>query len=116
MILMAKTLFKRIIDGEIPARIAYDDEHCLAFHDVSPQAPTHVLVIPKQEIPSVDAICAENAAVVAHLWTVIPKIAQQLGLQDGYRVVVNCGPAAGQTVDHLHFHMLGGRQMNWPPG
>src|SRR5689334_2183659 len=101
---MAKTIFKRIIDHEIPARIVYEDELCLAFHDVSPQAPTHVLVIPKQEIPSIDAINLENAAIVAHLWTVIPQLAKQLGLTDGYRVVSNCGPAAGQTVDHLHFH------------
>ncbi len=113
---MSKTIFKRIIDREIPARIVYEDELCLAFHDVSPQAPTHVLVIPKREIPSIDAINRENAAIVAHLWTVIPQLAKQLGLADGYRVVSNCGPAAGQTVDHLHFHLLGGRALTWPPG
>jgi len=113
---MSKTIFKKIIDREIPARIAYEDELCLAFHDITPQAPTHVLVIPKQEIPSTNAITLENAAVIAHLWTVIPQLARQLGLSDGYRVVVNCGPAAGQTVDHIHFHLLGGRQLSWPPG
>lgn len=113
---MSKTIFKKIIDREIPARIAYEDELCLAFHDITPQAPTHVLVIPKHEIPSTNAITLENAAVIAHLWTVIPQLARQLGLSDGYRVVVNCGPAAGQTVDHIHFHLLGGRQLSWPPG
>jgi histidine triad (HIT) family protein len=111
-----KTIFKRIIDGEIPARIVYDDELCLAFHDVSPQAPTHVLVIPKKEIASLNALTVEDGALLAHLWLVIPRIAEQLGLVEGYRVVVNCGAHAGQSVDHLHFHLLGGRPLSWPPG
>ena len=113
---MAKTIFKRIIDKEIPAKIAYEDEQCLAFHDVSPQAPTHVLVIPKREIASLEQLTDADAALVGHLWQVIPRLARELGLADGYRVVVNCGPHGGQSVDHLHFHILGGRQMGWPPG
>ncbi len=111
-----KTIFKRIIDGEIPANVEHDDEHCLAFHDVSPQAPTHVLVIPKKEIASVDAISQADAALLGHMWVVIGKIASELRLGDGYRVVVNCGKDGGQTVDHLHFHILGGRSLSWPPG
>jgi len=112
----AKTIFKRIIDGEIPAKIVHDDEQCLAFHDVTPQAPTHVLVIPKKEIPSLAALTDEDGPLLAHIWLLIPRLAKQLGLGGGYRVVVNCGPLAGQSVDHLHFHILGGRQMIWPPG
>ena len=111
-----KTIFKRIIDGEIPAKVVHDDELCLAFHDVSPQAPTHVLVIPKKEIASVDAISDGDAALLGHMWVVIGKLAGELGLGDGYRVVVNCGKDGGQTVDHLHFHLLGGRSLSWPPG
>lgn len=110
------TIFKKIIDGEIPAEIVYDDDHCLAFRDIHPAAPTHVLLIPKQEIPALSALTDDDAQIMAHLWTVIPQLARQLDLEDGYRVVVNCGPQGGQTVDHLHFHLLGGRQMEWPPG
>jgi histidine triad (HIT) family protein len=113
---MAKTIFKRIIDGEIPAKIIYQDDQCLAFHDVTPQAPTHVLVIPKKEIASLAELTDADAALLGHIWTVIPKLARQLNLVDGYRVVVNCGPHGGQSVDHLHFHILGGRAMTWPPG
>lgn len=113
---MPKTIFKRIIDGEISAKLVHEDELCLAFHDVSPQAPTHILVIPKQEITGVDKLNADTAKLMGHLWTVIPKIAEQAGLRDGYRVVVNNGPDGGQSVNHLHFHILGGRPMNWPPG
>ena len=113
---MSKTIFKRIIDGEIPAKLVHDDELCLAFHDVSPQAPTHILVIPKQEITGVDQLNADTAELMGHLWTVIPQIAKQAGLSNGYRVVVNNGADGGQSVNHLHFHILGGRQMSWPPG
>ena len=113
----AKTIFKRIIDGELPAKIIYNDEQCLAFHDVTPQAPTHVLVmIPKRKSRRSAALTDEDAALLAHIWLVIPRLAKQLGLDQGYRVVVNCGPLAGQSVDHLHFHLLSGRQMTWPPG
>ena len=112
----AKTIFKRIIDGEIPARIVYQDDLCLAFHDIAPQAPTHVIVIPKKEIPSLDAVADEDAALMGHLVLVVRKLARQLQLDEGYRVIVNNGPHAGQSVDHLHFHLLGGRAMSWPPG
>jgi len=111
-----KTIFKRIIDGEIPADIIYQDDHCLAFHDVAPQAPTHVLVIPRKEIASLAQLQNDDAPLAAHLLQVIRDLAAQLKLDEGYRVVVNCGPAGGQSVDHLHFHLLGGRSMKWPPG
>lgn len=111
------TIFSKIIAGDIPANIVHDDEHCLAFHDVSPQAPTHVLVIPKKPIPSLDDLEAEDAALMGHLWLTIRKVAGELGLAEGgYRVVVNCGRDGGQSVDHLHFHLLGGRPLSWPPG
>jgi len=110
------TIFKRIIDKEIPADIVHEDEHCLAFRDVSPQAPTHVLIVPKKEIASIDALANDDQALLGHMWIVIRDLARQLDLGEGYRVVVNCGPAGGQSVDHLHFHLLGGRQMGWPPG
>jgi histidine triad (HIT) family protein len=112
----AKTIFKRIIDGEIPAKIVYEDDLCLAFHDVNPQAPTHVLVIPRKEIPSLDALQPEDQALIGHLYLVIRQLAVELGLEGGYRVVVNCGRHGGQSVDHLHLHLLGGRPLSWPPG
>ncbi len=111
-----KSIFKRIIDKEIPADIIYEDDLCLAFRDISPQAPTHVLVIPKKEIVSVATIADEDQALIGHLYLIIRNIAQDLGLGTGYRVVVNCGADGGQAVDHLHFHLLGGRQLKWPPG
>lgn len=116
MIMGEPTIFKKIIDRQIPADIVYEDDRCLAFRDVNPQAPVHVLVIPKKEIPSVDAIADEDAGLLGHLWLVIRNLARDLGVSDGYRVVVNCGPAVGQSVDHLHYHLLGGREMTWPPG
>lgn len=111
-----KSIFGKIIDKQIPADIVYEDDRCLAFRDVAPQAPVHVLVIPKKEIASVDAMEEDDAPLLAHLWLVIRDVARQLELGDGYRVVVNCGRDAGQSVDHLHFHLLGGRQLTWPPG
>jgi histidine triad (HIT) family protein len=114
---MASTIFKRIIDREIPADIVHEDEHCLAFRDVAPQAPVHVLVIPKKEIASLNQLDDSDGALLAHLWNVIRHLSGQLGVVDGgYRVVVNCGADGGQSVDHLHFHLLGGRQLSWPPG
>lgn len=113
---MSKTIFQKIIDREIPSQIVHEDEHCAAFRDVSPKAPTHVLIVPRKPIPSIDAIAAEDAATIGHIWLMIPKIARELGLVDGYRVVVNCGRDGGQSVDHLHFHILGGRALGWPPG
>ena len=111
-----KTIFKRIIDGEIPADVVHSDEHCLAFRDVHPQAPTHVLVIPRKEIASLENLTAEDQQLVGHLLLTVKKVAGELGLGDGYRVVVNCGEQGGQSVPHLHFHILGGRVMKWPPG
>jgi histidine triad (HIT) family protein len=113
---MSKTIFKKIIDREIPVQIVYEDDRCLAFRDVAPQAPTHVLLIPKQEITSLDALADDDAELLAHLWLVIRNLARELRLDGGYRVVLNCGRDGGQSVDHLHFHILGGRQLTWPPG
>ena len=110
------TIFKRIIDGEIPAEIVYEDDLCLAFTDINPQAPTHLLVIPRKEIRSLDALDDEDQALVGHLHLVVRNLARERGLENGYRVVVNCGADGGQTVDHLHFHLLGGRAFQWPPG
>ena len=111
-----KTIFKKIIDKELPADIVYEDDRCLAFRDVAPQAPVHVLVIPKQEIASLDGLDDGDAELVAHIWLVIRDLARNLNLGGGYRVVVNCGRDGGQSVDHMHFHLLGGRQLTWPPG
>ena len=104
-------LFCKIAAGEIPSTKVYEDETILAFRDIAPQAPTHILVIPKEHIPSVDGITAENSAVVAHIFEIIPAIARAENLANGYRVVSNCGPDAGQTVPHLHFHILGGAEL-----
>lgn len=111
-----KTIFKKIIDGEIPAKMIHEDEKCLAFHDVSPQAPIHILIIPRKEIASVDAIADQDQATIGHIWCVIRDLAAKLELKDGYRVVVNCGRDGGQTVNHLHYHLLAGRGLSWPPG
>jgi histidine triad (HIT) family protein len=110
------SIFQKIIDRQIPADIVYEDDQCLAFRDIAPQAPTHVLVIPKRAITSVDTIADADANLIAHLWIVIRNLARQLGVSKGYRVVVNNGAEAGQSVDHLHFHLLAGRPMRWPPG
>lgn len=111
-----KSIFKKIIDREIPAEIIYEDELCLAFKDVNPQAPVHVLVIPKQEIPSIDHLENEDQELAGHLILTVGKIAKMLGLENGYRMIVNTGAEGGQTVDHLHLHLLGGRSLHWPPG
>ena len=105
-------IFCKIVAGEIPSTKVYEDEEILAFRDINPMAPTHILVIPKTHIPSVDGITAENSALVAHIFEVIPQIARAEGLENGYRVVSNCGPDAGQTVPHLHFHILGGKALS----
>ena len=104
-------IFCKIAAGEIPSTKVYEDDRILAFRDIAPMAPTHILVIPKEHIPSVDGISGENCDIVAHIFTTIPKIAAQEGLTNGYRVVSNCGPDAGQTVAHLHFHILGGKEL-----
>ena len=108
---MSNCLFCKIIAGEIPSTKVYEDETVLAFRDIAPQAPTHILVIPKAHIGSVAEISAENSAVVAHIFEVISAIAKAEGLESGYRVVSNCGEDAGQTVHHLHFHILGGKKL-----
>ena len=108
---MEKCIFCMIAAGDIPSTKVYEDEKILAFRDIAPMAPTHIVVIPKAHIGSVAEINAENADIVAHIFTVIPKIAEAEGLINGYRVVSNCGPDAGQTVHHLHFHILGGKTL-----
>lgn len=111
-----KTIFQRIIDREIPADIVYEDADCLAFRDIAPKAPTHVLVIPKKPIVSLDELTDSDQPLIGHLLLVVRQLARDLGLSGGYRVVANCGPDGGQSVDHLHFHLLGGRPLGWPPG
>ena len=108
---MENCLFCRIIAGEIPSTKVYEDETILAFRDIAPQAPTHILVVPKAHIDSCNGITADNSAVVAHIFEVIPQIAKAENLNGGYRVVSNCGSDAGQTVFHLHFHILGGKPL-----
>lgn len=107
-------LFCKIINGEIPSNKVYEDELVFAFRDIEPQAPTHILIIPKQHIKSAAEIDESNSAVVAHIFEVAAKIAKQEGLDDGFRIVNNCGDSAGQTVKHLHFHLMGGRDFGWP--
>ena len=109
---MNDCLFCKIIAGDIPSTKVYEDDQVLAFRDIAPQAPTHILVIPKAHIASVAELREENAGVVAHIFAVIPQIAKAEGLVNGYRVVSNCGADAGQTVHHLHFHILGGQPLN----
>ena len=104
-------LFCKIIAGEIPSKKAYEDADMYAFYDIAPQAPVHILVIPKEHIPSVDGVNAENSAVVAKIFAKIPQIAKEAGIVNGYRVVTNCGDDACQSVKHLHFHILGGAQL-----
>lgn len=110
-------LFCKIINGEIPSNKVYEDERVYAFYDISPAAPVHVLIVPKEHIPSANALTAENASVVGHIFRVAAELAKKLGIaESGYRIVNNCGEDGGQTVLHLHFHLLGGRSLAWPPG
>ena len=109
-------LFCKIAAGQIPSNKVYEDDQVLAFYDIDPQAPVHFLVIPKAHISGADAITAENSAVVAHIYEVVAKIAKELKLENGFRVVSNVGADSGQTVPHLHFHVLAGRSLAWPPG
>lgn len=111
-----KTIFQRIIDREIPAQIVYEDDLCLAFRDIAPQAPVHVLVIPKRPIRSIADLTDEDMPLTSHLIRVLRDLARELSLADGYRIVANTGANGGQSVDHLHFHLLGGRALGWPPG
>ena len=109
-------IFCKIAAKEIPSNLVYEDEQVCAFYDLDPQAPVHVLIIPKAHIASAQEITPENSAAVAHIFEVAAKLAADLGLENGFRIVNNCGKDGQQTVHHLHFHLLGGRQMQWPPG
>ena len=109
---MANCLFCKIIAGDIPSTKVYEDETVYAFRDINPQAPTHILVVPKTHMDDCNAVSAENSAVIAHIFEVIPQIAREEGRANGYRVVSNCGADAGQTVQHLHFHILGGKTLS----
>ena len=111
-----KTLFQKIADKEIPAKLIHEDAVCVAFHDNAPQAPTHVLIVPRKAIPRVAEAIAEDQATLGHLLLVAGHLSRQLGLAKGFRVVINNGPDGGETVPHLHVHLLGGRALDWPPG
>jgi len=110
------TIFGKVIRREIPADIVYEDELCLAFRDINPQAPTHVLLIPKKEIDSLTSADGADQALLGHLMLAAAKVARQLGVGDAFRLVVNNGAEAGQSVFHLHLHILAGRKLRWPPG
>ena len=113
---MAKTLFEKIIDKEIPASIVYEDAQCVAFKDINPAAPTHVLLVPRKPIPKLSDATADDQPLLGHLMLVAAKVAAQHGCGDAFRLAVNNGAAAGQSVFHLHLHILGGRSLKWPPG
>lgn len=115
--MMSDCLFCKIVDGEIPASTVYEDEHVLAFNDINPVAPVHQLIIPKKHIATLNDLHSSDAELVGKMYLVATQLAEQAGLsKDGYRTVMNCGAAAGQTVFHIHLHLLGGRSMSWPPG
>jgi histidine triad (HIT) family protein len=114
---MENCLFCKIAQKEIPSRVVYEDDEVLVFHDVDPKAPVHVLLIPKVHISSMNDVGQDDIQVIAHLTSLIPRIASTLGVKDnGYRIVINCGSDGGQTVGHIHYHLLGGRELAWPPG
>lgn len=113
---VGKTIFQRIIDREIPAQIEYEDDRCLAFHDINAQAPTHVLIIPKKPLVNLAAADDSDGELLGHLLLTAKSLAAKLSLPRGFRIVINNGPDGGQTVDHLHLHLLGGRALTWPPG
>ncbi|KAK3598514.1 hypothetical protein CHS0354_001054 [Potamilus streckersoni] len=110
------TIFGKIIRKEIPCSLIYEDDQCIAFKDISPQAPIHFLVVPKKPIIKLDEVEAEDQQLLGHLFLVVKKVAREQGLDDGYRVTINNGRHGGQSVYHLHIHVMGGRQMEWPPG
>ena len=111
------TIFNKIMSKEIPAQVVYEDELCLAFRDINPQAPVHVLLIPKKEIPTLNDLQKGDAELMGHLLLKVPEIAKKLGIADeGYRIVMNTNANGGQTVHHIHIHILGGRELTWPPG
>ncbi|MSQ95017.1 MAG: histidine triad nucleotide-binding protein [Gemmataceae bacterium] len=114
--MLKDNIFQKIIDRQIPAKICYEDDLCLAFHDINAQAPTHVLIIPRKVISTHADLTEQDRALLGHLHLVAVKLAKELNLDDGYRIVVNCLDRGGQTVPHLHFHLMGGRDFHWPPG
>lgn len=116
LLVAEKTLFQKIMDREEPGDILYEDDRCVALRDINPQAPTHVLIVPRKPIPTLDALTEDDASLVGHLFLIAQKVAAEEGLADGYRTVFNNGPDARQTVDHIHLHLIGGREMSWPPG
>ena len=109
-------IFCKIAAGEIPCKKAYEDDRIVAFYDLDPQAPTHILLIPKEHISSAMEITEENSGIIGHIYAVAAQLAKEQGLDNGFRIVNNCGADGGQTVHHIHFHLLGGRSMAWPPG
>ena len=111
-----KTLFQKIADKEIPAKLIHEDAVCVAFHDIAPQAPTHILIVPRKPIPRVAEATMDDQATLGHLLLVAGQLSRQLGLAKGFRIVINNGPDGGETVPHLHVHLLGGRTLDWPPG
>ncbi len=111
-----KTLFERIIAREIPADIVHEDDNCIVFHDIDPQSPTHLLVVPKQAIARISEASSESQAMLGHLLLTASKMAYKLNLEEGFRIVINNGKHGGESVPHLHVHLLGGRPMVWPPG
>ncbi|HIW14247.1 MAG TPA: histidine triad nucleotide-binding protein [Firmicutes bacterium] len=113
---MSDCIFCKIANGEIPSNKVYEDDKILAFKDLDPQAPVHILLIPKTHIAGADEITEENSDIVAHIFCVASRLAKEMNLDRGYRIVTNCGEEGGQSVRHLHFHLLGGRSMAWPPG
>lgn len=113
---MGDCIFCKIAEKEIPSNIVYEDDRLICFHDLEPQAPVHVLIIPKKHIASMDDVAAEDQELLGYIMTKVKEIAQMLGLENGYRLVNNCGEDGFQTVKHLHFHLLGKRKMTWPPG
>ena len=113
---MSKTIFQKIIDREIPSKIEHEDEHCIVLHDIQPQAPVHLLIVPKKHIIRIAAATPDDESVLGHLLLVAGLIARKLQLAEGFRLVINNGPHASESVPHLHVHLLAGRQMSWPPG
>lgn len=111
-----KTLFEKIMDGEIPGQFEHEDDLCVALRDINPQAPTHLLVIPRKPIPRVGEADPEDQATLGHLLLTAGKLAKKLNLDNGFRIVINNGPDSGESVPHLHVHLLGGRSLSWPPG
>ncbi len=113
---MSKTIFQKIADREIPAKIEHEDEHCLVVHDIQPQAPVHLLIVPKKVVPRVGDATPADQALLGHLLLIAGMVARKLELRQGFRLVINHGPHACESVPHLHIHLLGQRQMSWPPG